>query len=82
MEEMSVAIETKCEYPKFLSVDFVDASMIKSQWQSHFLQVFPIEFSNLPSTHESDKECFEKNWKGDSYTTYEQFMEEYYKAYL
>jgi len=60
----------------------VDASMIHSQWQAHFMQVFPFEFEKLPRTHESDKECFDRNWKGDNYTTYEQFMEEYYKGWL
>ena len=67
---------------KFISIDVVDASMIKSQWQAHFMQIFPLRLDMLPRTHESDKECFDKNWKGDSYTTYEQFMEEHYKGYL
>jgi hypothetical protein len=64
--------------PKFLGSSIVDASFIKSQWQAHFLQIFPLQMEKLPKTHESDRECFEKNWKGDSYTTYDQFMKEYY----
>ena len=67
---------------KFISIDMIDASMIKSQWQAHFMQVFPLNMDNLPLTHESDKECFDKNWRGDTYTTYEQFVEEYYKEFL
>jgi len=68
--------------PTFFSVSMVDASMIKSKWQAGFMQIFPLDFDNLPLTHESDKKCFERNWKGDGYTTYEQFMEEHYKGYL
>jgi len=59
---------------KLISISHVDASGIRSQWQADFLQVFPLRYGNLPATHFSDKECFEKHWRGDNYTTYEQFI--------
>lgn len=68
--------------PTFISVSLVDASGIESQWQAHFLQVFPLKYSELPKTHPSDKKCFKKRWKGNNHTTYKQFMEEYYKGWL
>ncbi len=57
-----------------IAVSMVDASMIKSQWQANFRQIFPIKYEDLPPTLPSDKQFFEKYWKGDSYTTYEQFI--------
>jgi len=65
----------KCD---FFEISWVDASGIKSQWQAHFTQVFPLNMSELPVTDPSDKEFFEKHWKGDNHTTYEQFMKENY----
>jgi hypothetical protein len=59
-------------------VSIVDASEIKSQWQAHFMQIFPVNMDNLPQNHESDKECFEKNWRGPEQITFEQFIEMYY----
>ena len=59
------ATETLISSPVgFISVDFVNAGYIKSQWQAHFCQVFPIEMHNLPKTHESDQAFFEKYWQG------------------
>ncbi len=72
----------KCEGLTFIAVNMVDASMIESRWQAHFMQIFPLCYKELPLTHESDKEFFDKNWQGDNYTTYEQFMEEHYKGWL
>lgn len=58
----------------FFEVSLVDARHIKSKWQAHFLQVFPVLMEELPDTHESDRECFEKNWRGDPSVTYDQFV--------
>jgi hypothetical protein len=65
----------------FFKVSLVDASNVKSQWQAHFLQVFPLELDKLPRIHESDRQCFEKYWEGDKHTTYDQFMLENYPAW-
>jgi len=59
----------------FIEISHVDASFIKSKWQAHFTQIFPLRMDELPATHPSDKEFFEEHWKGDKHTTYEQFME-------
>ena len=59
----------------FFSVSLVDATGIKSKWQAHFTGVYPIIYDKLPDTLPSDKEFFEKHWKGDNHTTYEQYME-------
>ena len=68
---------------EFIEISHVDgqlihrnynASFIKSQWQAHFMQIFPLNMSNLPATHPSDKGFFEKHWEGDNHTTYEQFV--------
>jgi len=56
-----------------MGISFVDASNIKSQWQANFLQIFPVNYSALPTEHESDKKCFEQEWRGDSHTTFEEF---------
>lgn len=47
---------------KFYGVSLVEAD-IKSKWQAHFLQVFPISevYDKLPATHESDKEILKKS---------------------
>lgn len=68
--------------PTFFEVSLVDAD-IKSQWQAHFLQIFPIEsvMSKLPRTHVSDKELFIKEWRGAASVTYEQFMKDHYKGW-
>jgi len=58
----------------FLKVSVVDASFVKSKWQAHFMQLFPIKMDELPETHESDKAFFEKHWRGDKHTTYKQFI--------
>jgi hypothetical protein len=63
-------------------VTFFDISVVKcpemqSQWQAGFMGIFPVNCLSLPATHPSDKEFFEKHWKGDNYTTYEQFTEKY-----
>ena len=61
---------------QFFEVSLVDASHIKSKWQAHFLQVFPTEWDSLPAIHDSDRECFEQQWRGDPKSlTYEQFLE-------
>ena len=62
-------------------VSWVEAD-VKSQWQANFMQIFPLNYNKLPKIHESDKEVFDKEWRGDSYTTYEQFMQEYYSGWL
>ena len=49
------------------------ARIIKSQWQAYFLQIFPFYFSDLPQTHPSDRQCFERCWEG-SPMSYESFM--------
>ena len=59
---------------KLVAVSMVDASMIKSQWQANFMQIFPVNYDNLPSTLSSDKQFFKEYWEGDNYTTYEQFI--------
>ena len=61
----------------FFEISVVDASGIKSQWQAHFTQVFPLNMSELPATLPSDKEFFEEHWKGDNHTTYKQFKEKH-----
>ena len=66
----------------FVSISLVKAPDMKSKWQASFLQIFPFNYSKLPLTHPTDKEFFKTNWKGDSYTTYEQFMGEYYKGWI
>ena len=47
---------------KFYDISLVEAD-IKSKWQAHFLQVFPIQevYDKLPATHESDKKVLEKH---------------------
>jgi len=65
-----------------ICLSIMDASFIKSKWQANFMQIFPLEYNKLPKIHELDKKCFDNNWKGDDYTTYEQFMKEYYKGWL
>ena len=67
--------------PTFFNIGMVNASHIKSQWQAHFLQIFPLRLDELPKTHESDKKCFEDNWRG-GITSYEDFMGQYYKGWL
>ena len=59
-------------------ISMVDASGIQSQWQAHFLQIFPIQMDTLPQTHESDRECFKQHWQGIP-MSYETFMRLYYK---
>lgn len=41
---------------KFYGVSLVEAD-IKSKWQAHFFQVFPVNevYDKLPETHESDE---------------------------
>jgi len=62
----------------FLSIGLIDASHIKSQWQAHFTQLFPCRFSELPRTHESDRDFFKENWKGNPEIGYDEFMLNYY----
>lgn len=75
-------LSMKHEGLQFISIDMVDASMIQNQWQAHFMQIFPLNLSELPLIHSSDKEFFDENWRGDNYTTYGQFMEEHCKGWL
>jgi len=67
--------------PSFCGVFLVNAN-IRSQWQAHFLQIFPVEprMSELPKTHESDKECFEKFWKGPE-MSFEIAMKTYWTSF-
>lgn len=46
---------------KFHDISLVKAD-IKSKWQAHFFQIFPINevYDKLPATHESDKEILER----------------------
>lgn len=60
------------------SVSLVDASHIKSQWQAHFMQIFPICMDNLPRFHKSDKSFFNENWQGDHNYSFDEFIEKYY----
>lgn len=61
----------KREAVQEVAVSLVDASHVKSQWQAHFLQLFPIGMDKLPRTHESDRQCFKDHWKGDPEMTYD-----------
>jgi hypothetical protein len=65
---------TPVEGYKFIEISTVDASGIQSQWQAGFTGIYPLKYNDLPATHPSDKEFFEKHWRGDNYTTYEQFI--------
>lgn len=53
---------------------------IQSQWQAHFLQIFPFNMENLPSIHPSDKSVFKKYWSGPP-INYSQAMKQYYSNF-
>jgi len=59
---------------QFSEVSLVQAD-IRSKWQAHFMQIFPIAdvYDKLPAEHESDKACFDKYWLGPKGMTFEQF---------
>lgn len=64
---------------RLIDVSFVNVpGGIHSQWQANFLQVFPVNMAELPCIHESDKKCFDDNWNGNPWYTYERFMAEFY----
>jgi len=50
---------------------------INSQWQAHFLQIFPFEYDTLPAKHPSDKKIFNKYYQGPT-MDYKNFMKRYY----
>jgi hypothetical protein len=58
----------------FFNVSLVDCPEMKSQWQAGFMGIYPPNCMELPAKHPSDKEFFEKHWRRDNYTTYEQFI--------
>jgi hypothetical protein len=72
--------------PRFMDVSFVETH-IRSQWQAHFMQVFPIGMSDLPMTHPSDEAFFNQNWRGPKEQdgapmTYQRFMLLHYPDYI
>src|ERR1035437_3598453 len=72
---------------RLITCDLVDAGYIHSQWQAHFCQVFPIGMDKLPRTHESDRDFYDKNWRGPREwhgipLDYRNFMLLHYPDYL
>lgn len=58
----------------FIAVSMVKCPEMKSQWQAGFFGVFPVNCTELPATHPSDKTFFKEHWQGDNYTTYEEHI--------
>ena len=63
-----------CVENTFNEISFVQPPFeIVSQWQANFMQIFPLNYSELPWEHEFDKKVFEKYYQGKDKMTFEQF---------